>query len=323
MTIKNVQNNKDESKESVNIFANTSYNKKVIVLFILSLFILPINSLNLSQKQKTNNYPHNISLSELSSLISERNQSLSSEKNLKNFTGSELRSINILGGGKNEAKIVFGCQNNFFSFNLREQAHDFVFFNKAYPIFIASNNNELMLFPTYLKSDKDVNFTGQFKIRSIPQWRLIYEEDFSANVSGWSKNVVTECGGITMLGGYCQFGAGEVTKTFENIPEHKNIRIEATYHFIDAWNNEVGFMRINNGKNGEMQYAWIDNYSAFVGDNGVNVCGGKWPEGKFSVPINVSIPHKNKSIKISFGSTTEQDPCDQSFGVSGVRVYIK
>jgi hypothetical protein len=134
---------------------------------------------------------------------------------------------------------------------------------------------------------------------------------------------MTECGGIKMLGGYCQFGGGEVTKTYTDIPDHTSLRIQANYHFIDAWDTETGFMRINNGKDGMMQYIWTERYSAFVGNNGIDICGGRWPEGRFSVPIDVSIPHTDSSVKIGFGSTIEQDPCDESFGVSGVRILIR
>ena len=180
-----------------------------------------------------------------------------------------------------------------------------------------------MIFSNYLKPKNGIQFNGSFKIRSVSQWKLVFEEDLKKEPIGWSKNTVTECGGIRMLGGYCQFSAGEVVKTIENLPVHVQLRIEATYHFIDAWHGEAGFMRINNGKDNEMQYAWVENYSAFEGANGINVCGGKWPEGKFSQPINVSIPHKDGNVKIGFGSTTEQDACDQSFGVSGIRIYVR
>ena len=37
-----------------------------------------------------------------------------------------------------------------------------------------------------------------------------------------------------MLGGYGKFSSGEVTKAFENIPDHQYIRITAKFHFIDV-----------------------------------------------------------------------------------------
>lgn len=295
---------KKENKNDLKI--NSTYNK-ILIILVFYFLLYPVCSSFISNKQ----------YHEVNYINKENNRLLSQ------FAGSSMSSFTISAGLSNESIIQFGCKNNFFSFNLRGKQGDFVIFNNDKPILMTTIKDEMMLFTKYLKSEKEININGSFKIRSILQWILIHEENFSNVPTGWTKNIVTECGGIRMLGGYCQFGGGEVLKTFSNLPAHSMIRIEATYHFIDAWDTEVGFMRINNGKNGEMQYAWIENYSAFSGDNGINVCGGKWPEGKFSAPINVSIPHNDKSIKLGFGSTTEQDPCDESFGVSGIRIYIR
>ena len=297
-----------------------NYYNKIFALFIFIFLIIPINSTNLNIMQSNQ---QNLIIPELNNLLKYSENQNSNLINRFQTLGSSTNSFTITAGELSEAKFLFGCENNFFDFALRGKYQDFVLFNKSRPVFITSSKNDMMIFSNYLKAKNGINFNGNFKIKSIPQWRLIHEEDFSVKPIGWSKNVVTECGGVKMLGGYCQFGAGEVLKTFENIPVHTQLRIEATYHFIDAWHSEVGFMRINNGKDNEMQYAWIENYSAFSGDHGINVCGGKWPEGKFSVPINISIPHKTNSVKIGFGSTTEQDPCDESFGVSGIRIYIR
>lgn len=272
--------------------------KKIQILLFLNILLL-IRSLNL-QTQST----------------------LNEAEILNAISGSSMGSLSIQAGEVDNAEFRFGCPSNFYSFTSRGQFNDFIISNAQRPLISINGQKDIMLFNSIVNL-RDLKYTGQFKVRGIPQWRLIYEEDFSVLPTGWSNNTISECGGINMLGGYCNFGGGEVTKVFENLPEHSSIRIEATYHFIDAWDTQTGFMRLNNGKDGEMQYAWIERYSAFSGNTGIDVCGGRWPEGKFSSPINVSIPHKEKSIKVGFGSTIEQDPCDESFGVSGIRIYIK
>jgi hypothetical protein len=246
------------------------------------------------------------------------------DSNLINaVSGASMTSLSIMAGEADEAELRFGCPSNFYSFNSRGQYKDFLISNVQRPILSVNRQNDIMIFSSSIDVNKDFKFTGQIKIRGTTQWRLYFEEDFSKIPVGWSNNTISECGGINMLGGYCNFGGGEVSKTYDNLPIHNMIRIEATFHFIDAWDTETGFMRINNGKDNTMSYAWIDRYSAFIGNSGIDVCGGRWPEGKFAVPIDVSIPHKDNKIQISFGSTIEQDPCDQSFGVSGIRIYIK
>ena len=72
-----------------------------------------------------------------------------------------------------------------------------------------------------------------------------------------------------------------------------------------------------------MNYIWIESYTAFEGNYGINVCGGKMPEGKFSSPIDVVVRHNKDSVKIAFGANLEMDPCDESFGISGVRIFVR
>lgn len=266
-----------------------------------------------------------ISLSLSSTTVEDKMSMLKNEQSriMSALSGSNMTSLEIQASRDSEAEFRFGSLNNFYALTARGESKDFVISNGQRPILEVDDQNNIKIFPKGLEAQDGLTFTGEYKIRNIPQWRLVLEEDFSSDPVGWTNNTVTECGGVRMLGGYCQFGGGEVFKVFNNIPKHSKLRIQATYHFIDAWDSETGFMRVNNGKDGEMQYLWIERYSAFVGNNGINVCGGRWPEGKFASPIDVVIPHKSSSIKIGFGATIEQDPCDESFGVSGIRIYIR
>lgn len=248
---------------------------------------------------------------------------LETPKIIKAMSGSSMTALAIEAGEFEEAHLKFGSLNDFYSFTVRGRYKDFSITHLQRPVISINKENDMMIFSSQIVANKGVQFNGQIKVRGVGQWRLVAEEDFSVKPTGWTNNTISECGGISMLGGYCHFGGGEVEKNFTDLPPHTSLRIEATYHFIDAWDTESGFMRVNNGKDGEMQYLWVDRYSAFVGNNGINVCGGRWPEGRFAAPIDVTIPHKSNSIRIGFGSTIEQDPCDESFGVSGLRIYIR
>jgi hypothetical protein len=238
---------------------------------------------------------------------------------INTIPGAEMTTLSIQAGEENNAEFTLGSQSNPYSFTNRGKFSDFIISYMGKPVLSTNKDNDIMLFPRSINAERGLNYTGDLKVRGIPQWRVVHEDDFT----GWSNSTTTECAGIKMLGGYCQFGGGEVTKTFTDLPVHSTLRIQANYHFIDAWDTETAFMRINNGKDGMMQYIWTERYSAFSGNGGIDVCGGRWPEGKFSVPIDVSIPHVEGSVKIGFGSTIEQDPCDESFGVSGVRILIR
>ena len=121
-----------------------------------------------------------------------------------------------------------------------------------------------------------------------------------------------------MLGGYAKFAGGEVTKTFTEIPAHTKLRVVATYHFIDAWNGESGFMRANIGRDNMMEYLWTEKYDFSKAKNGINICGAVYPEGRLSSTIDVTIPHLSDMITFGFGSTLDQDPEENSFGVSNI-----
>ena len=239
--------------------------------------------------------------------------------------GTNMTSFSIEAGEYNDTSFRFGCESNFFAFSTRGKTKDFIISNMQQPLLSISKDNDMMLFSKTLVAEEGLTFTGDFKVRGVLQWKLVYEEFFESEetTKGWTSNSITECGGVSMLGGYGKLSKKKVTKIFDNLPKHSNIRIQATYHFIDAWDGENGYMRLDNGRNRVMQYAWIQRYSAFSANQGINVCGGHWPEGKFSSPIDLTIPHKDTSINVEFGATLDQDAYDQSFGISGVRIYIK
>ena len=175
-------------------------------------------------------------------------------------------------------------------------------------------NLESITGSTSLEIDKDLSFD------SINQWKLCHAEDFSSPTD-WSDNSNSECSGITMLGGYCQFSNTEVSKTFIDLPAHSSLKIVATFHFIDAWIGETAYMKAS--LDGEHEYLWTENYKAGQASNGINLCGAHHAEGKFVSPIEVTVPHTDDFIQITFGALLDEDACDESWGVSLLEIYIR
>ncbi len=121
-----------------------------------------------------------------------------------------------------------------------------------------------------------------------------------------------------MLGGYGKFAGGETRKTYDAIPAHDHLKIVATYHFIDAWSGESAFMRADIGRGGEMNYVWTEKYDFGKSQGGINVCGAAFLEGRFAQNIEITLPHTANKVTIGFGSTLDQDPYENSFGVSNL-----
>ncbi|EZG79492.1 hypothetical protein GNI_026140 [Gregarina niphandrodes] len=169
---------------------------------------------------------------------------------------------------------------------------------------------------------------GSFIINGKNQWRLAVHEVFTLNMApeGWdvsNPEIVTDCAGVIMLGGYKKFSQGEISKIYTNLPPHEYIRVVANYHFLDNWTGDTGFLRINAGKDGSLVHVWTDSHTAAA--KGINVCGNpNVPESKFSVPIDITIPHSSSKIKLGFGSTMKTNiPDEASWGISLVELYIK
>lgn len=246
-------------------------------------------------------------------------------KQVNPIISSSLTSLTIEAGKLDESAFRFGSSSDFFSFAYKGKTSDFIMSYQQKPIISFNKNDETMIYTNNLKAESALSFQGSFKIRNIPQWILLYDEDFSKTVQGWNIIETTQCGGITMLGGYGTLSKQNIFKKFENLPNHTSLKVQFNYHFIDAWDQESGYMKANiRTGTGEYEYLWIENYSAFMGDLGVNVCGGKWPEGKFSVPVEVTFPHQSSSVSLLFGSTLiKEDPFNASFGISSLRIYFK
>lgn len=96
----------------------------------------------------------------------------------------------------------------------------------------------------------------------------------------------------------------------------------ASFHFIDGWSGETGFVRASIGRMDAMEYIWTEKYDYSKVKNGISVCGNRYPEGKLASPIDVTFPHTKDTLKLGFGSTLDNDPLENSFGISNLSIYI-
>ena len=173
---------------------------------------------------------------------------------------------------------------------------------------------------------KEVSLNKYYIFEGQAQWRVILQEIFSLKTppSGWNSESVTKCGGIVMLGGFGKQGGGELNKTYSGFPEHKYVRIKGNFHFIDAWQGETAYLKVNIGTNRKMEYVWTDKYDYTASNlGGTNICGADYPENKFTTSIDVILPHTEEDITIGFGGTIDTDAYDNSFGISSIQISIK
>ncbi|KAK1444258.1 hypothetical protein BgAZ_101640 [Babesia gibsoni] len=192
------------------------------------------------------------------------------------------------------------------------------------PMLVIDSSKTVSLHMSKL-SVREVEFGGDLLVQGVSQFRMIWREDFTDS-RGWSGTVdnigVSSCAGIPMLGGFKFFSRGAIQKTFIEMPVHRELRIRANFHFIDQWAGESGYMKLNASASAPVDYVWTD-FHFQKSDSGVNICGGDVADSKFSVPIEVTIPHSAERFTIEFGSTLEGDAVQQSWGVSGLEIYVR
>jgi len=176
-----------------------------------------------------------------------------------------------------------------------------------------------------IKSNGVLSITGSLVFRGVSQWLLVAFDDFTnGGEQSWSNKTVSICGNENkkILGGYGKFAGGEVSKTFSSLPPHQQIRLKANYHFIDSWGGETAYAKMANN------VVWTDTYDQQTSKVGIQICGSPAPESKFTVPIDVILPHNCKpnyacSLRVAFGSTLTLSSNEQSWGISDVQIFIR
>jgi|ERR1711912_39654 len=155
------------------------------------------------------------------------------------------------------------------------------------------------------------------EIGGTKQAAMSFLETFEDSNHGWSGAAVTDCNGNKILGGHCSKSKGEVTKTYTDLPEHSHLELNANFLFLDSWEGESAYAKIDNS------FLWLDSYDSRKVAGAKNVCGGDCPEGRLSQSIRASVPHTGSTATVTFGSTLNEDACDESFGVDNVMLKVR
>lgn len=152
----------------------------------------------------------------------------------------------------------------------------------------------------------------------VRQWAMTHHEDFEGQVVGWSATNVSSCDGVDHhLGGHCNNVEGELKKTFSGLPPHQFLRLQARYHFLDSWEGETAFAKIGSS------IVWTDVNDIRGLVDLKSICAGEHADSKISVPIDVTIRHTSDSVDVSFGSTLDEHPCNESFGIDDVTISVR
>jgi len=235
--------------------------------------------------------------------------------------GFTVRNLNIKEDGTGAAHLRFAEK---FEMGLDSTgAFSLTTMNPSEPIFTLADDTFVVHAPEVSLQRLEAQ---ELVLQGQNQWRVHSQGTFS---EGWTspttKIETTQCGGVTMIGGYCKFDQTEVRKVFGNLSRHSYVKLSATFHFIDRWAGETAFMKLNVGPTGSQEIVWTERYEEGRSSHGLNVCGDPTiPEGKFAALVEVVVPHSAEAIEVVFGTTMDtKDPCDRSWGISNIEIQLK
>ena len=182
-------------------------------------------------------------------------------------------------------------------------------------------------------------------IDGIKQWSLYDSENFDdQSVGAWTNTdgnrlSTTTCGHPDdyFLGGACTLASGAVVKTFHGLPPHKQIRIKATMHFIDQWEGEQAWCKLNGN------YVWLNTIghpSAPLSSSSsvaasrdtkaspvMSVCGSSdHADLALGTLVDVTKRHDGDSLSIEVGTSlgeTDTNSCTQSWGIDDIQIYVR
>jgi hypothetical protein len=233
------------------------------------------------------------------------------------MAGVNVSAININAGGQRESRLTLGDADQAFTLSMQPDG-SFAIRHGGQPNFVIDAAGPVSVAGT-LKSVGAMRIAGTVNFQGVQQWFLSAIENFNEGAIGWSNSSTTSCGNTEkmILGGCGKFAGGEVSKVFRNLPVHDVVRLRANFHFIDKWGGETAYARLQDN------YVWTDSFDQVSSKTGVDLCCSPAPESKYSVPVDVTLPHSDTSLKVTFGSTLSGSPLDQSWGVSDVQIYVR
>lgn len=231
-----------------------------------------------------------------------------------------LSEISLVGKPGQSARVALGQENQVYVVGVDAQGQFYIRHNEANVVTI---NKDVVQTKTRTLSAPSVS-AEDFSIGGVPQWKLIAMEVFnppndtsSKLGADWGAIDGVTCGAFTMLKAGHDVTIRQLSKTFANLGPHTQIRLVATFHFVDDWQGETGFAKIDDF------YVFTETHDQSNSAGKLNVCGSDaFPESRFAVPVDVVVPHRENKVKISFGSTL-QGSSEAFWGISSVALYVR
>jgi len=153
-------------------------------------------------------------------------------------------------------------------------------------------------------------------------WTLVFSDDFESTPhAGWSTSSTYACASwSTILGGYGNTAGTEIDITIDIFGvAHTEARVELEYIALDSWDGELAYVEAD----GTTLFSQNqNNHSSSYGE----VCG--WDRGYYGSydstwTVDETITHTDDELDLIAGSTLDQAPTDESFGIDDVMLWVR
>jgi hypothetical protein len=149
--------------------------------------------------------------------------------------------------------------------------------------------------------------------------RMTYDTFEGGTTGGWSPKAISACGGYgNVLGGFNIAGAGYVmTNVVSALPPHTQVRVNGSYLRVDTWDGEAGWVKIDGTQVWSAPFTHIACASPCV-----SYCGVAGFQESMT-GFNTTANHTAPQVKVEVGSTLDQGPADESFGLDNMYIWVK
>ena len=235
-------------------------------------------------------------------------------------TNITSRSPNLLIGSyaQKESKVGFKNKDTDELYTMGLKGSDFEITHQGNPMITLQKDKTIQIDSKNVIA-KSLNLNSKVEYESKPQYRMVHYNYLVHNKEApeFDEKKITICNKhLIMLGGNCKITNEPITKSYSDLPAHEYVKIVAKYHFIGNWHGNIGFLKVGDN------YVWTErciSHNADTEEDGpceYKIC-------RLNDVVSITIKHNTPDLKLEFGSTLKGDPCEHSYGVSDLAIYVK
>ena len=123
----------------------------------------------------------------------------------------------------------------------------------------------------------------------------------------------------------CLSTSQSLKKLIKDLPKHTQLKVQLNFHFLDQWEGEQAYLKINDQVVWTKKHNWCNNIFAKVCmENGVDFCGRNYPD-TFGYLVSQIMPFDvaGDSFFLEIGSTLKGNDCKANWGIDNLMIFVR